>query len=132
MTIRPILDPCCGSRMFWFDRQDGRAVFGDIRQEAHSLQDRSSPGGSRQLVIAPDVLLDFRALPYGDASFHLVVFDPPHLVQNGRSGWLGKVTFSVLACMSCSISSLSKPRCHSSTWSFTALASSPAGTLTCP
>ncbi|WP_411838605.1 hypothetical protein [Paracoccus sp. ME4] len=90
MTIRPILDPCCGSRMFWFDRQDGRAVFGDIRQEAHSLQDRSSPGGSRQLVIAPDVLLDFRALPYGDASFHLVVFDPPHLVQNGRSGWLAK------------------------------------------
>ncbi|OJH46146.1 class I SAM-dependent methyltransferase [Paracoccus sp. SM22M-07] len=87
---KPVLDPCCGSRMFWFDRHDDRAVFGDIRQEAHSLLDKSSPGGSRQLVIAPDVMLDFRALPFADESFHLVVFDPPHLVQNGRSGWLAK------------------------------------------
>ena len=76
--------------MFWFNRQDVRTVFGDIRQETHSLQDRSSPGGSRQLVIAPDVQLDFRALPFTDGAFHLVVFDPPHLLQNGRSGWLAK------------------------------------------
>lgn len=25
-----ILDMCCGSRMFWFDKQDERAVFSDI------------------------------------------------------------------------------------------------------
>lgn len=24
---------CCGSRMFWFDKQDERAVFSDIRAE---------------------------------------------------------------------------------------------------
>lgn len=24
-----ILDMCCGSRMFWFDKQDERAVFTD-------------------------------------------------------------------------------------------------------
>jgi SAM-dependent methyltransferase len=85
-----VLDPCCGSRMFWFDRSDPRAVFGDIRRESHSLADRSSAGGARELIIAPDVQMDFRALPYGDDSFHLVVFDPPHLIQNGRAGWLAK------------------------------------------
>jgi SAM-dependent methyltransferase len=74
--------------MFYFDRADDRVVFGDIRHERHSLTDRSSTGGTRQLVIAPDQIMDFRALPFADATFHLVVFDPPHLVRNGRSGWL--------------------------------------------
>ncbi|MEI4926957.1 SAM-dependent methyltransferase, partial [Klebsiella pneumoniae] len=27
MTEQTILDMCCGSRMFWFDKQDERAVF---------------------------------------------------------------------------------------------------------
>lgn len=26
---KSILDMCCGSRMFWFDRTDPRVVFGD-------------------------------------------------------------------------------------------------------
>lgn len=85
-----VLDPCCGSRMFWFDRADERAVFGDIRSETHSLKDKSSTGGARELIIAPDQEMDFRALPFEDGRFHLVVFDPPHLVQNGKSGWLAK------------------------------------------
>lgn len=88
--VGPVLDPCCGSRMFWFDRSDERATFGDIRRESYDLADKSSPGGSRRLVIAPDVEMDFRALPFADDSFHLVVFDPPHLIQNGKSGWLAK------------------------------------------
>lgn len=87
---KPVLDVCCGSRMFWFDRQDKRAVFGDNRDERHTLTDKSSSGGSRELVISPDVLLDFRSLPFADGSFHLVVFDPPHLVSNGKGGWLAK------------------------------------------
>ena len=87
---KPILDPCCGSRMFWFDRSDERAVFGDIRSETHILTDKSSAGGSRKLVIEPDTNLDFRAMPFADDTFHLVVFDPPHLIRNGKSGWLAK------------------------------------------
>lgn len=84
------LDVCCGSRMFWFDRQDERAVFADIRRESHSLTDKSSAGGARSLMIDPDIQADFRDLPFADATFHLVVFDPPHLVSNGRTGWLAK------------------------------------------
>lgn len=90
MTRRTVLDPCCGSRMFWFDRADDRAIFGDVRRETHELTDKSSKGGSRQLIIDPDRIMDFRALPFPDDTFHLVVFDPPHLIRNGRSGWLAK------------------------------------------
>lgn len=90
MNQRPVLDACCGSRMFWFDRTDERAVFGDIRHERHELVDRSSTGGSRSLIIEPDQVLDFRDLPFSNDLFHLVVFDPPHLIQNGSKGWLAK------------------------------------------
>lgn len=31
--MKPILDPCCGSRMMWFDKQDQRCLFGDKRTE---------------------------------------------------------------------------------------------------
>lgn len=85
-----VLDACCGSRMFWFDREDERAVFVDVRRERHELTDRSSKGGSRELVIDPDVLADFSDLPFKDGTFALVVFDPPHLVHNGSGGWLAK------------------------------------------
>jgi 23S rRNA G2069 N7-methylase RlmK/C1962 C5-methylase RlmI len=85
-----ILDACCGSRMFWFDRKDPRAVFLDNRRETHQLADSSSVGGSRTLIIDPDVVGDFTALQYPDDSFAMVVFDPPHLVRNGKTGWLAK------------------------------------------
>jgi SAM-dependent methyltransferase len=88
--MKAVLDACCGSRMFWFDRSDERAIFADKRQEFHELADKSSRGGFRSLVISPDLVADFTALPYRDASFPLVVFDPPHLVRNGVSGWLAK------------------------------------------
>ncbi|SXG40116.1 DNA N-4 cytosine methyltransferase M.NgoMXV [Klebsiella pneumoniae] len=68
MTEQTILDMCCGSRMFWFDKQDERAVFSDIRAEQHKLCD------GRSLVISPDIIADFRALPFADASFPIVVF----------------------------------------------------------
>jgi SAM-dependent methyltransferase len=75
--------------MFWFDRQDKRAVFVDKRRERHTLTDSSSKGGSRELVIDPDYLADFTALPFQDNTFALVVFDPPHFERNGASGWVG-------------------------------------------
>jgi len=39
MTEHVILDMCCGSRMFWLDKADPRAVFCDIRAEEHVLCD---------------------------------------------------------------------------------------------
>ncbi|MCG8709219.1 class I SAM-dependent methyltransferase [Brenneria sp. 4F2] len=79
-----ILDMCCGSRMFWHDKHDERAVFIDIRNEQHTLCD------GRSLVINPDIIADFRSLPFTDESFPVVVFDPPHLERAGENGWMRK------------------------------------------
>ena len=84
MSEATILDVCCGSRMFWFNKRDTRAVFADIRAEEHKLCD------GRRLVISPDLVADFRALPFADASFPVVVFDPPHLERVGQTAWMGK------------------------------------------
>ncbi len=90
MISPPVLDACCGSRMFWFDRADTRAVFADKRRESHMLTDKSSAGGSRALHIDPDVLADFTNMPFESDSFSLVIFDPPHLVRAGKKSWLAK------------------------------------------
>ncbi len=84
MAEQTILDMCCGSRMFWHDKTDPRAVFMDIREEEHTLCD------GRKLVIAPDTIADFRAVPFPDSTFRVVVFDPPHLVRVGDNAWMGK------------------------------------------
>lgn len=85
-----VLDPCCGSRMMWFDRDHPDVVFGDRRSETITVTDRShgNASGERTLRIEPDTLLDFRALPYPDGTFKLVAFDPPHLVRAGLRSWL--------------------------------------------
>lgn len=90
MTTTAVLDACCGSRMFWFDRKDPRATFIDKRRETHMLRDSSNRNGERLLMVDPDYIADFTAIPWPDESFYLVVFDPPHLVRNGKSGWLAK------------------------------------------
>lgn len=75
--------------MMWFDPSDQRALFGDQRHETITVIDRTHRAdGTRVLSIHPDCLLDFRALPFADASFPLVVFDPPHLVRAGNDSWL--------------------------------------------
>lgn len=42
------------------------------------------------LEIKPDVVGDFREMPFSDGEFRLVVFDPPHLIHAGESSWLAK------------------------------------------
>lgn len=80
--MKTILDPCSGSRMFWFDPDNQGVLFGDIRDEQHMLCD------GRVLKVEPDVLMDFRSMPFDDDSFRLVVFDPPHLRKAGPASWL--------------------------------------------
>ncbi|MDQ0270792.1 SAM-dependent methyltransferase [Cytobacillus purgationiresistens] len=79
-----VLDACCGSRMFWFDKQNDDAVFMDIREVDDTLSD------GRKLIVAPDVIADFRNMPFDDEIFYLVVFDPPHLINAGDQSWLAK------------------------------------------
>lgn len=63
-----VLDPASGSRMFYFDKEDDRVLYGDIRDESHTLVD------GRALEIHPDVQMDFRDLPFPDGIFRVVIF----------------------------------------------------------
>ena len=85
-----VLDPCCGSRMMWHDKKNPAVIFGDSRSETLTVTDRShgKANGTRTLVIEPDTVMDFRALPFDDDTFRLVAFDPPHLVRAGPKSWL--------------------------------------------
>ncbi len=90
MSVKPILDPASGSRMFYFNPNDERVVFGDVRHESHILKDSSSKNGYRALNIHPDVHMDFTNIPFSSDTFSMVVFDPPHLRKNGSNSWLAK------------------------------------------
>ncbi len=79
-----ILDACCGSRMFWFDKKNPDVLFADIREEQFILCD------GRQLKISPDEIIDFRKMPFADGSFKMVVFDPPHLNKLGHDTWMAQ------------------------------------------
>ena len=70
--------------MFWFDRENENTVFMDNREFEDTLCD------GRTLEINPDVIADFRQIPFPDESFYLVVFDPPHLVRAGENSWIAK------------------------------------------
>jgi hypothetical protein len=80
MRKRLILDPCCGSRMFYFDKQDPRVFFMDIRRVKTKLCD------GRDFEVDPDIVGDFTQIPFPGNYFHCVIFDPPHLLRNtGKS-----------------------------------------------
>ena len=81
---KTILDVCCGSRMFWFNKKNPNTIFMDNRLLDTKLCD------GRSLVVAPDIVADFRNIPFKDNSFYLVVFDPPHLIKAGKNCWLVK------------------------------------------
>ncbi|EHD5266935.1 class I SAM-dependent methyltransferase [Staphylococcus pseudintermedius] len=82
--MKRILDACCGSRMFWFDKSNQDVIFMDKRQLQTNLCD------GRKLEVNPDVVADFRNMPFDDESFYMVVFDPPHLIRAGKNSWLAK------------------------------------------
>lgn len=82
--MKPVLDVCCGSRMFWFDKKDKHTIFMDKRVLHETLCD------GRKLDIEPDIIGDFRNIPFDDNTFSMVVFDPPHLLKVGENSWLAK------------------------------------------
>ena len=82
--MKQVLDACCGSKMFWFDKSEPHTVYMDNRELDDTLCD------GRKLVVNPDVMADFRNIPFPDESFYLVVFDPPHLLHIGDEAWMAK------------------------------------------
>lgn len=78
VRLPPVLDACCGSRAFWFDKQDARALFVDKRSGVYPRTHSDTPRAP--VVVAPDWQGSFTALPYPTDSFDHVIFDPPHIV----------------------------------------------------
>ena len=75
-----ILDDCCGGKMFYFNKNDERVLFQDIRNFETTLCD------GRSFSVHHDIQADFTNMPYPDSSFSMVIFDPPHLLRNvGKS-----------------------------------------------
>ena len=86
-----ILDATCGSRMMWFNKKHPAVLYVDKRCLHDEAIWKSGNGKSTRYVnIEPDVIADFTNLPFADNSFHLVVFDPPHLLKIGETSWMVK------------------------------------------
>ena len=85
MNELKIIDVCCGSRMFWFDKENPSVIYNDIRKENHTLCD------GRELSINPDTMMSFKNLTLIESgSMKLVVFDPPHIEKLGENSWMAK------------------------------------------
>lgn len=86
-----ILDACCGGRMWWWDKAHPLAVYMDSREAGPGCVDVRP-----NFQVAPDIVGDFRAMPFEDESFQLVVFDPPHLVRTGESSSYMRLKYGAL------------------------------------
>lgn len=80
-----ILDITCGARGIWFEKKNPFAIYGDIRKEVKGfVAERTN------YEVNPDILLDFKDLPYDNETFKMIIFDPPHLKNISPNSWIGK------------------------------------------
>lgn len=61
------IEPCCGHRRAW-----------------HRDKPRDTRFGDKLIEVRPEVVMDFCALPFCDALFDVVFFDPPHLIRSEK------------------------------------------------
>lgn len=92
MPKMKILDACCGSKMFWFNKNEPHTTYMDNRSDSNKYRDRDY---IRSVVVNPDIVADFRNMPFSNDTFDLVIFDPPHLIKAGDHSWL-KMKYGVL------------------------------------
>lgn len=78
-----ILDACCGSRMFWHEKELPFVDYQDNRSLSTTLCD------GRKLEIKPSLMGDVTDMFYiKDGIYDMVVFDPPHLKNGGDNAWI--------------------------------------------
>lgn len=87
MKNKIILDACCGGRMFWWDKNNTDVLFMDNREVPKGAFDNNwNPGW----CVNPDVVADFREMPFPDKHFKMVIFDPPHLTSGSMKSVINK------------------------------------------
>lgn len=82
MNNKPVLDVCCGGKMFYFDKTNENVLFCDKRKIKTHLCD------NRKFEVNPDIVCDFTDLPFKNETFYHVVFDPPHLKNIGENSYM--------------------------------------------
>ena len=84
--MRPVLDVCCGGKLFYYEPDSPIVTFMDKRQGEFNV------GEGREIKISPTMLGDFTSRPWMDggrfSGFSLVVFDPPHLIKAGPRSFM--------------------------------------------
>lgn len=85
MGRKYVLDACCGGRMFWFQKQHPQTLYIDVRK-----QPKGFCKNRLNFSIQPDLIADFRKLPFKEGTFKLIVYDPPHLFHLGETSDMAK------------------------------------------
>lgn len=91
-----ILDACCGGRMWWWDKEHPLAVYMDKRSIPAAPKRSWKYQPNPNWKCEPDIVGDFRSMPFADESFQLVLFDPPHIIQRKPEGGLITMTYGSL------------------------------------
>ena len=75
-----ILDACCGGKQMWFQKNHPNTIYMDIRQEKQGAI-KLQPNWKCK----PDVIGDYRYMPFEDNSFKLIAWDIPHKIKKDKS-----------------------------------------------
>jgi 23S rRNA G2069 N7-methylase RlmK/C1962 C5-methylase RlmI len=62
--------------MMWLDKKNPNTIYIDIRKEVEGFDKHR-----HRFNIQPDIVADFRNLPFPDKTFKLIVWDPPHMIR---------------------------------------------------
>lgn len=73
-----ILDIFCGSKLFWFDKENDYTTYMDILEEKFEIH-------GKKVNVKQDVVADIRNMSFEDNTYDLIVFDPPHLKWAGKN-----------------------------------------------
>ncbi len=72
--------------MMWKDKNNPNVLYMDIRQEEKGFNKYR-----RSQEVQPDLIGDFRDMPFKDKTFKMVVWDPPHLTKLGETSHFYKI-----------------------------------------
>ena len=79
-----ILDATCGFKGIWYQKNHPFVTFLDIRQGHTQNTKRMKFKNRRHFKLNPNVIADFKFLPFVDDCFDMVIFDPPHYIVNTK------------------------------------------------
>lgn len=86
-SAKVVLDACCGGKMFWYEKEHDNVLFMDKREVGKGAFDNN---WNPNWCVQPDVIADFRDMPFADKSFKLIIYDPPHLTSGSEKSVINK------------------------------------------